>query len=117
MFEQFTPKFDANGLITAVALDADTGEVLMLAHMNQAAIDATLATGQVHYYSRSRQELWRKGATSGHTQALVEMRVDCDQDAVIMRVVQDGAACHLGERSCFFRVVAPDGSISRPATS
>lgn len=111
MSEQLTPKFDSNGLITAVALDADTGEVLMLAHMNAEALDQTLKTKSVHYYSRSRQELWHKGATSGHTQKLVEMRVDCDQDAVILRVEQIGAACHLGKRSCFFRQVEADGSL------
>lgn len=111
MPERLTPKFDANGLITAVALDAETGDVLMLAHMNAEALAKTLASNSVHYYSRSRQELWHKGATSGHTQKLVEMRVDCDQDAVIMRVEQVGAACHLGKRSCFFRTVQPDGAL------
>jgi len=111
MAEHISPKFDANGLITAVALDAANGQVLMLAHMNQEALDKTLATGQVHYYSRSRKELWRKGATSGHTQTLVDMHVDCDQDAVIMRVEQEGAACHLGKRSCFFRAVNADGTL------
>jgi phosphoribosyl-AMP cyclohydrolase len=111
MSEQLTPKFDANGLITAVALDAETGEVLMLAHMNAEALEKTLQTGSVYYYSRSRQALWRKGATSGHTQTLIDMRVDCDQDAVIMRVEQVGAACHLGKRSCFFRKVEADGAL------
>lgn len=111
MSDRLSPKFDANGLITAVALDAQNGEVLMLAHMNAEALAKTLETNSVHYYSRSRQELWHKGATSGHTQKLIEMRIDCDQDAVIMRVEQVGAACHLGKRSCFFRTVEADGAL------
>lgn len=111
MTAQLSPKFDEKGLITAVALDHETGDVLMLAHMNQDALDETLKTGQVTYFSRSRQSLWRKGETSGHTQTLVDMRIDCDQDAVIMRVNQVGAACHLGKRSCFFRTVERDGTL------
>lgn len=101
----FTPRFNADGLITAVTVDDVTGEILMLAHMNADALARTLESGDVWYFSRSRNELWRKGATSGHTQRLVEMRTDCDQDAVIVRVRQEGAACHTGRRSCFYRRV------------
>lgn len=100
-----TPRFNADGLITAVAVDHATGEILMLAHMNAEALARTLDSGEVWYFSRSRGELWRKGATSGHTQRLVEMCVDCDQDAVLVRVKQIGPACHTGQRSCFYRVV------------
>jgi phosphoribosyl-AMP cyclohydrolase len=100
------PKFDADGLVTAVATDAATGELLMVAHMNQEALKKTIASGEAHYYSRSRNKLWRKGEESGHTQRVVEMRVDCDQDAVWLRVEQTGAgACHTGRRSCFYRAV------------
>lgn len=101
----FTPRFNADGLITAVTVDDVTGEILMLAHMNAEALRRTLESGDVWYFSRSRNELWRKGATSGHTQRLVEMQTDCDQDAVIVRVRQEGAACHTGRRSCFYRRV------------
>ncbi|MEM7568356.1 MAG: phosphoribosyl-AMP cyclohydrolase [Pseudomonadota bacterium] len=111
MTDTLAPKFDDKGLITAVALDHENGDVLMLAHMNREALDATLSTGRVTYYSRSRQALWRKGDTSGHTQELVDMHIDCDQDAIIMRVKQKGAACHLGKRSCFFRKVEADGTL------
>lgn len=100
-----TPRFGADGLITAITVEHGTGEILMLAHMNAEALAKTLASGDVWYFSRSRAELWRKGATSGHTQRLVEMRVDCDQDAVILRVEQIGPACHTGRRSCFYRRV------------
>ena len=100
-----TPRFSADGLISAIAVDSTTGEILMLAHMNAEALAKTLASGDVWYFSRSRGELWRKGATSGHTQRLVEMRVDCDQDAVIVRVEQIGPACHTERRSCFYRRV------------
>ena len=100
------PKFDADGLITAVATDAATGELLMVAHMNTEALSKTIASGDAHYYSRSRKKLWRKGEESGHTQRVVEMRVDCDQDAVWLKVEQAGAgACHTGRRSCFYRAV------------
>jgi phosphoribosyl-AMP cyclohydrolase len=98
-------KFDRDGLVAAVAQQHDTGEVLMLAWMNQDAIAETLATGRVTYFSRSRQALWRKGETSGQTQRLVELRVDCDVDALLLLVDQKGAACHTGTRSCFFRAV------------
>jgi phosphoribosyl-AMP cyclohydrolase len=100
------PKFDADGLVTAVATDAATGELLMVAHMNEEALKKTIASGEAHYYSRSRKKLWRKGEESGHTQRVVEMRVDCDQDAIWLKVEQKGpGACHTGRRSCFYRAV------------
>ena len=101
----FRPKFDASGLVTCVATDASTSEVLMVAHMNEEALRKTIATGEAWYYSRSRQALWRKGETSGHVQRVVEMRADCDQDAIWIRVEQTGAACHTGRHSCFYRKV------------
>lgn len=103
-----TLKFDANGLIAAIAQQHDTGEVLMLAWMNQAAIEETLQTGQVCYFSRSRGKLWRKGETSGQVQKLVEMRIDCDGDALLILVDQHGVACHTGRRSCFYKAVRKD---------
>jgi phosphoribosyl-AMP cyclohydrolase len=108
----FLPQFSAEGLVTCVTVDDSSGEVLMLAHMNRKALEQTLATGIVHYWSRSRRALWRKGDTSGQVQTLVELRVDCDQDALLARVhvAGDGGACHTGRRSCFYRsVVAGDG--------
>ncbi len=106
----FAPKFDAAGLITAVAVDADDGTVLMVAYMNAASLRLTLALGEAVYFSRSRQEIWHKGKTSGHTQEVVEVLADCDQDALVLRVRQRGAgACHTGYRSCFFRRVALAG--------
>ena len=101
----FKPKFDASGLVTCVATDAGTGEVLMVAHMNDEALRKTIASGEAWYFSRSRNSLWRKGESSGHVQRVVEMRIDCDQDAVWIRVEQTGAACHTGRRSCFYRAV------------
>jgi phosphoribosyl-AMP cyclohydrolase len=98
-------KFDRDGLVPAVAQQHDSGEVLMLAWMNREAIEETLATGRVTYFSRSRQTLWRKGETSGQVQRLVELRIDCDGDTLLLRVDQTGAACHTGTRSCFFRAV------------
>jgi phosphoribosyl-AMP cyclohydrolase len=95
--------FDRDGLVAAVAQQHDSGEVLMLAWMNRDAVVETLATGRVCYWSRSRRAPWRKGETSGHVQRLVELRVDCDGDAVLVLVEQTGAACHTGQRSCFFR--------------
>ena len=95
--------FDERGLVPVVTQDALSGEVLMLAYADQEALLKTLTTRQAHYYSRSRNELWRKGATSGHTQEVVEVRVDCDEDALLYRVEQTGPACHTGERSCFYR--------------
>ena len=101
----FQPKFGADGLATCVTIEASRGDVLMVAHVNAEALAATLATGVVHYWSRSRGALWRKGDTSGQTQKLVEMRVDCDQDAFLafVEVGGDGGACHTGRRSCFYR--------------
>jgi phosphoribosyl-AMP cyclohydrolase len=109
------PKFGADGLATCVTIDAARGDVLMVAHMNQAALEATLETGFVHYWSRSRAALWRKGDTSGQTQRLVEMRVDCDQDAFLafVEIGGDGGACHTGRRSCFYRRVETDRAGSR----
>ncbi|MBI5318469.1 MAG: phosphoribosyl-AMP cyclohydrolase [Bradyrhizobium sp.] len=106
---EFLPKFDASGLLTCVATDAATGDVLMVAHMNDEALRKTIATGEAWYFSRSRNALWRKGESSGQTQRVVEMRTDCDQDAVWIRVEQVGAACHTGRRSCFYRRVEGGG--------
>lgn len=104
----FRPKFDSNGLIPALALDATTKEPLMLAWMNEEALLRTLEIGEAVYYSRSRQELWHKGATSGHTQIVREVRTDCDQDVLLLLVEQQGAgACHTGRRSCFYRKIVP----------
>ena len=110
------PKFDADGLVTCVATHAGTGEVLMVAHMNAEALARTIESGEAWYFSRSRRALWRKGETSGHVQHVTEMRIDCDQDAVWIKVEQAGAgACHTGRRSCFYRAVplgkAPDGAL------
>ena len=100
------PKFDADGLLTCVTTDAGTGEVLMVAHMNADALQRTIASGEAWYFSRSRRALWRKGESSGHAQRVVEMRIDCDQDAVWIKVEQAGpGACHTGRRSCFYRAV------------
>jgi len=101
----------AGGLVTAVAVDDHTGEVLMVAYMNEESFRLTLETGKVHYWSRSRQTLWKKGESSGNMQELVEMRVDCDMDAGVVRVRQTGPACHEGFHSCFYRTVAADGSL------
>jgi phosphoribosyl-AMP cyclohydrolase len=106
---ELQPRFDASGLVTCVATDADTGEVLMVAHMNDEALRKTVASGEAWYFSRSRNALWRKGETSGHVQRVVEMRMDCDQDAIWIRVEQTGAACHTGRRSCFYRKVDGGG--------
>jgi phosphoribosyl-AMP cyclohydrolase len=105
------PKWDANGLITAVVSDVATSELLMVAHMNADALAATIATGEAHFWSRSRGELWHKGATSGHIQRVVEMRIDCDQDAIWLKVEPAGPACHTGEASCFYRIVTADGLV------
>ena len=101
-----SPRFDANGLVTVVATEADTGAVLMVAHMNAEALKRSIETGEAWYWSRSRQELWHKGATSGQIQTIVEMRVDCDQDAlwIKVKVAGDGGCCHTGRCSCFYRV-------------
>ena len=102
---EIRPKFNADGLITAIAQDADTNEVLMLAWMNADALQTTIETGRGTYWSRSRQELWIKGETSGHTQDVVEIKIDCDQDAVLLKVKQTGGACHTGRTSCFYRTI------------
>jgi phosphoribosyl-AMP cyclohydrolase len=101
----FQPKFDASGLVTCVATDVATGDVLMVAHMNEEALRKTIESGEAWYFSRSRNALWRKGESSGHVQRVVEMRMDCDQDAIWIRVEQSGAACHTGRHSCFYRAV------------
>ncbi|GIX17614.1 MAG: phosphoribosyl-AMP cyclohydrolase [Rhodothalassiaceae bacterium] len=106
----FAPRWNADGLIPAIAQDATSGAVLMMAWMNREALARTLATGEVHYFSRSRGRLWRKGETSGAVQRLVEIRVDCDQDTLLLLVEQaGGGACHTGRRSCFYRRLAADG--------
>lgn len=104
-FDPATLRYDDRGLIPAITQDHQTGEVLMMAWMNLAAIGATLASGKVTYWSRSRQELWIKGETSGHGQHLVEMRIDCDRDCLLVLVEQTGPACHTGRRSCFYTAV------------
>ena len=102
----FTPKFDKDGLVTAVVTDVASGDLLMVAHMNEQALSLTIETGEAWYFSRSRKLLWKKGESSGHVQRVKEMRVDCDQDAVWLKVEQAGAgACHTGRRSCFYRAV------------
>ncbi len=109
---QFAPKFDADGLIVCVTAEARSGDILMVAYMNAQSLALSLETGTAHYWSRSRQSLWRKGDTSGQTQRIVEMRTDCDQDAILLKVEAggDGKACHTGRRSCFYRrVLAGDG--------
>jgi phosphoribosyl-AMP cyclohydrolase len=108
--EAFTPRFDRDGLITCIAVDAGDGRVLMLAHMNAQSLARTIETGEAWYWSRSRQELWHKGATSGQIQRVKEMRVDCDQDAllIVVEVGGDGGCCHTGRRDCFYRTVSLD---------
>lgn len=103
------PKYDDNGLITAVVTDAADGDLLMVAHMNAQALALTIETGLAHFWSRSRQSLWKKGETSGHMLAVRDIRIDCDQDAVWVKAVPAGPTCHTGARSCFFRRVGPDG--------
>jgi phosphoribosyl-AMP cyclohydrolase len=114
--EVLAPRFDANGLIAAIAAHAETGEILMLGWMNAEALSLTLSTGKVHYFSRSRNELWLKGETSGQVQLVVEIRVDCDQDAVLVKCLPqgDGGACHVGFKSCFYRVVEDGKLVERP---
>ena len=113
---ELAPRFDAAGLIAAIATHADTGELLMFAWMNAEALARTLETREAHYFSRSRAELWHKGATSGQVQRVVEIRVDCDQDAVWLKVRPqgDGGACHTGARSCFYRVVEAGKLVEKP---
>lgn len=116
--EIFAPKFDEYGLIPAVAMDHITKEPLMLAYMNEESLKMTLSLGEAVYYSRSRQEIWHKGATSGHTQKIKEIRTDCDQDALILYVDQAGAgACHTGRNSCFYRKVATENGTEPTALS
>lgn len=118
-FDPSTLKLNADGLIPAIAQQHDTGEVLMLAWMNASSIAETLKGGRVVYWSRSRGELWRKGDTSGHTQRLVEMRVDCDRDALLLLVDQTGPACHTNRRSCFYTAVEESGEriLTEPMTA
>ena len=108
-----TVKYDAAGLVTVVVQDAQNGEVLMVAYMNAEALRRTMETGRATYWSRSRQEYWVKGASSGNVQHLRDLRVDCDGDCLLLKVEQTGAACHEGYRSCFSRAAAPDGGLSR----
>jgi phosphoribosyl-AMP cyclohydrolase len=102
---QLTPKFDANGLIPAIAQDAKTGEILMVAYMNREALDCTIKTGCGTYYSRSRKKLWKKGEQSGHVQKVSRILIDCDQDCIILKVTVDSGQCHTGHQSCFYRAV------------
>ncbi|WP_374308613.1 phosphoribosyl-AMP cyclohydrolase [Methylocella sp.] len=106
----FTPRFGPDGLIVCVVRAAEDGEILMVAYMNEEALRLTLETGQAHYWSRSRREIWRKGATSGQTQTVADIRVDCDQDALLLTIEAggDGGACHTGRRSCFYRRLSQD---------
>ncbi len=116
--DQLAPRFNADGLVVAVAQHADTGEILMLAWMNDEALKLTVDTGIAHYFSRSRNELWKKGETSGQLQIVEELRVDCDQDAVLIKVRPqgDGGACHVGFRSCFYRVMEDGKLVEREDT-
>ena len=111
---EFTPRFDASGLVTAVVTDARDGMLLMVAHMNAEALALTVETGIAHYWSRSRGALWKKGETSGNLQHVVEIRTDCDQDAIWLRVEVAGhdATCHTGRRSCFYRVVESQNGVT-----
>lgn len=107
--DQFTPRFNEAGLLPVVAQDKATGRILMVAWANELAIEKTLATGEAHYWSRSRAELWHKGATSGHTQKVLRVLTDCDQDTLVYEVEQAGAACHTGRDTCFYREVTTEG--------
>ena len=104
-----TPKFDSNGLIGAIAQDAATGQILMFAYMNRQALEKTIRTGRVTYFSRSRGKLWTKGEQSGHSQRVEEILVDCDQDCLVIKVSAEGGQCHAGYRSCFYRRITGDG--------
>lgn len=106
----FVPKFDANGLITAISQDAQTGQVLMVAYMNDEALKLTLETGNAVFFSRSRQKLWKKGEQSGHVQKVQQILVDCDQDCLILKVTVDEGQCHVGYQSCFYRAVKKDAA-------
>jgi phosphoribosyl-AMP cyclohydrolase len=103
---EFEPKFDSNGLITAIAQDAQTGQILMVAYMNAEALELTIKTGRATYFSRSRQKLWKKGEESGHIQQVEQILVDCDQDCLILKVKVDQGQCHAGYQSCFYRTVS-----------
>lgn len=105
---EFVPKFDPHGLIPAIAQDAATGQVLMVAYMNREALDRTIATGRATYYSRSRKKLWKKGEESGHVQSVQQILVDCDQDCLILKVTVDAGQCHVGYQSCFYRAIKPN---------
>jgi len=107
---EFTPNFDNTGLITAIAQDAKTGQILMVGYMNKEALDITIKTGQATYYSRSRKKLWTKGEQSGHFQKVMQILVDCDQDCLILKVIVDAGQCHVGYQSCFYRALKPAGS-------
>jgi phosphoribosyl-AMP cyclohydrolase len=104
---EFVPKFDAAGLIPAIAQDAETGQILMVAHMNREALDRTIETGRATYYSRSRNKLWTKGEQSGHCQVVKQILVDCDQDCLVLKVAVDAGQCHVGYQSCFYRALKP----------
>jgi len=104
-FTEFIPQFDENGLIPAIAQDAETGEILMVAYMNREALDTTIQSGYATYFSRSRQKLWKKGEESGHLQKVEQILVDCDQDCLIVKVTVDGGQCHVGYQSCFYRAL------------
>jgi phosphoribosyl-AMP cyclohydrolase len=107
---QFTPKFDDNGLIPAIAQDADTGQILMVAFMNAEALEATRQTGYATYFSRSRRKLWKKGQQSGHLQKVRQILVDCDQDCLLLKVTVDSGQCHVGYQSCFYRALKNGGA-------
>jgi phosphoribosyl-AMP cyclohydrolase len=104
----FSPRFDANGLITAVAQDVKSGEILMVAYMNKEALEKTIETGLATYYSRSRKKLWTKGEQSGHIQKVEQILVDCDQDCIVLKVNVEAGQCHVGYQSCFYRAVRTD---------
>ena len=106
----FSPKFDEKGLITAIAQDAGTGQILMAAYMNQEALDQTIRTGYATYFSRSRRRLWKKGEQSGHLQKVQQILVDCDQDCLILKVTVDAGQCHVGYQSCFYRAINKDAA-------
>ena len=106
----FSPKFDENGLITAIAQDATTGQILMAARMNRQALDLTIKTGYATYFSRSRKKLWKKGEESGHFQRVQQILVDCDQDCLILKVTVDAGQCHVGYQSCFYRAIEKNGA-------
>lgn len=115
MQDRFQPRFDASGLLTAVVSHAETGELLMVAHMNAEAISRTRETGRAHFWSRSRRNLWLKGETSGNYLNVREIRVDCDQDCLWLIAMPEGPACHTGARSCFFRTLSADGALEPAA--